>query len=97
MYKNHIDILTDILPSYHDGIEQLYGAAVYHMIPDERVKLRVIFDITKKQELRKSYLVAICKLRDKSERLEDVLKCTNKHHDKFRAKMETFKYKLLFV
>ncbi|ERF75076.1 hypothetical protein EPUS_04858 [Endocarpon pusillum Z07020] len=95
-YKNQMNLLRDNIHPSVDGLKMLHTAACYLDLPEGNDKQTLRTDATKKQRQRQEQLRELARLRDMTERLEEVLKLVNRP-DKFREKMGMIKHHILLA
>ncbi len=95
MYKHQMNILHDSILPYVDGLKMLHMAATYSALPQGKDRQVLRATVIQQQRQRQDQLRELAGLRDKTERLEEVLLLVNRPK-KFREKMVTVKHHLLF-
>ncbi|KAF7513734.1 hypothetical protein GJ744_007785 [Endocarpon pusillum] len=96
MYKNQMNLLRKNIHPSVDGLKMLHTAACYLDLPEGNDKHALRVDAIRKQRQRQEQLRELARLRDMTERLEEVLKLVNRP-DKFREKMGMIKHHILLA
>ena len=96
MYKDQMNLLRNNIPPSVDGLKMLHTAACYLGLPEGNDKQALKADVIRKQRQTQEQRRELARLRDMTERLEEVLKLVNRP-DKFREKMGMIKHHMLLA